>query len=89
MIPNYKTLRCSGTILKDNSKEIVKKWTFVPTDDITVKELSLLLPFLLTSGRPGLILSDLEYFENTNLLRHFIIEDVSNILQVTPNITIN
>lgn len=89
MIPNYKTLLCTGAILKDNSKEVAKKWTFSPADDITVKELSLLLPFLLTSGRPGLILSDLEYFENNNLLRHFVIEDVSNILQVTPKITIN
>ena len=74
-------LKLLGFIIDKIKRPAPRKWTFVPKGDITVYELSLVLPFLFTSGRPGIMSSDLEYLEKHNLLRHFIIE---NALEVLP-----
>ncbi len=75
-------LKLLGFIIDKVKRPVPRKWTFIPKEDITVYELSLLLPFVLTSGRPGIMSTDLAYLEKHNLLRHFIIE---NALEVLPS----
>jgi len=69
-----------GFIIDKIKRPTPRKWTFVPKEDITAYELSLLLPFLFTSGRPGIMSSDMEYLKENNLLRHLIIEDAIELL---------
>lgn len=73
-------LRLLGFIVDKIKRPVPRKWTFMPEEDITTYELCLLLPFLFTSGRPGIYSKDLEYFEEHNLLRHLLIEDASEVL---------
>ena len=73
-------LKLLGFIIDKIKRPVPRKWTFIPKEDITVYELCLVLPFLFTSGRPGIMSSDLEYLEKHNLLRHFIIEDALEVL---------
>jgi len=73
-------LKVMGFIVEKIKRPVPRKWTFKPEEDITVQELCLLLPFLFTSGKPGIYSSDLEYLETQNILRHLLIEDALEVL---------
>ena len=73
-------LQVMGFIVDKIKRNVPRKWTFIPKADITVQELCILLPFLFTSGKPGIFSSDFEYLEKHNVLRHLIIEDALEIL---------
>lgn len=77
-------LQLLGFIVDKIRRPIPRKWTFIPKEDITTYELCLLLPFLFTSGRPGIYSKDLEYLEEYNLLRHLLIEDAPEVLTTSP-----
>lgn len=73
-------LKVMGFIVDKIKRPVPRKWTFIPEEDITVYEFCLLLPFLFTSGKPGIYSSDLAYLEENNLLRHLLIEDALELL---------
>lgn len=73
-------LKVMGFIVDEIKRNVPRKWTFLPKEDITITELCILLPFLFTSGKPGIFSTDLEYLEQQNVLRHLVIEDALEIL---------
>jgi len=80
-------LKVMGFIVDRIKRPVPRKWTFVPKEDITTYELCILLPFLFTSGKPGIYSSDLEYLEKHNVLRHLVIEDAMELLNSNTKIS--